>query len=129
MIVKKVDYALQVEKDASDEVAEKVAKFMKDNPDTTVAEAVKTVLRENTALASKYIPPKVKPEDNSGLPTAKTYEDAEQQLTTQAQAFSMQTGIPEDLAFKRVLTLNSNRLLARTYIQGPKGRRVVDTTD
>jgi len=129
MIIKRYESNMRVEKDASDEVAEKVAKYMKDNPDTPVAEAVKTVLREHTSLASKYIPPRVKPEDNTGLPTAKDYDDAERQLITQAEMFAMQTGIPQDLAFKRVLTLNSNRLLARTYIQGPKGRRVVDSAD
>jgi len=126
MIIKRYESNMRVEKDASDEVAEKVAKYMKDNPDTPVAEAVKTVLREHTSLASKYIPPRVKPEDNTGLPTAKDYDDAERQLITQAEMFAMQTGIPQDLAFKRVLTLNSNRLLARTYIQGPKGRRTFE---
>jgi len=129
MIIKRYESNMRVEKDASDEVAEKVAKYMKDNPDTPVAEAVKTVLREHTSLASKYIPPRVKPEDNTGLPTAKDYDDAERQLITQAEMFAMQTGIPQDLAFKRVLTLNSNRLLARTYIQGPKGRRTFETAD
>jgi len=129
MIVKRYETNMQLEKDASDEVAEKVAKFMKDNPDTPVAEAVKTVLRDHKTLAEKYIPPRVKPEDNTGLPTAKDYDDAERQLLTQSEALQLQTGLPSDLCFKRVLTLNSNRLLARTYIQGPKGRRTFETAD
>jgi hypothetical protein len=92
-------------------------KFHKLHPNLSYAESLIEVLKNDKGLAKKYL----KQEDEPKLATdgaikPKGYNDAVQQLTDQAELFSLQYGVPQKLAFHRTLCRPENRLLAREYL-------------
>lgn len=96
---------------------------MQKDPSLTYSEAVKAVLEGNEHLARVYKNrPEPEPEDTSKYTQARTYIEAHDSLMEQAEELSLRLGIDGTLAFKRVLTLDRNRLLARKYLSGPSKR-------
>jgi len=95
----------------------------KDHEGVSYQDAVKMVLSEHSELAREYkAKPEPEPEDPSKYAQARTYIEARDSLMEQAEELSLRLGIDGNLAFKRVLTLDRNRLLARRYLVGPSKR-------
>lgn len=110
-------------KDAGADVDTFARMRMQADPSLTYKDACRAVLEGNHELAESYRnQPEPVPEDTSKYAQARTYTEACASLMEQAEDLTLRLGIDTNLAFKRVLTLDRNRLLAKRYLEGPTKR-------
>lgn len=118
MIIKKT-YEIpkgQFVRDEGDSVHEKALKYCQENEGTDYRTAVLTVLREDKALAERYVPPKEQAEDTTGMIQAKTYSQARDTLHDQAMELKVSRGIGYAEAMREVMSLPKNKLLVQKYV-------------
>jgi len=129
MIVKRYESGHQLIPDEGDSIHERALRYCRENEGTDYRTAVLSVLKEDKALAERYMPRRDMTEDTTGMIQAKTYSQARDELHNQTQELMVARGIGYAQAFREISSLPRNKLVFAKYVQNSAKRIIGDEGD